>query len=76
MREEDWMIRHEWFKRMRRMYPIMCEYVLDMMAPDEFLTGRSTGKHVVFGAIAMRDKQRRKRQTTLFEHGFFRCWVQ
>ena len=68
MREENWMVRHEWFKRLRRMYPIMCEYVLDMMGPDELLYGRSTGKHVVPGAIKLHNKK--KRQTILTEHGF------
>lgn len=68
MREENWMVRHEWFKRLRRMYPIMCEYVLDMMGPDELLDGRSTGKHVVLGAIKLHNKK--KRQTILTEHGF------
>ena len=68
MREENWMVRHEWFKRLLRMYPIMCEYVLDMMGPDELLDGRSTGKHVVPGAIMLHNKK--KRQTTLIEHGF------
>ncbi len=46
----------------------MCEYVLDMMGPDELLYDRSTGKHLVPGVIILHNKK--KRQTTLIEHGF------
>ena len=39
----------------------MCEYVLDMMGPDELLYGMD-------GAIKLHNKK--KRQTILTEHGF------
>ena len=63
------MVRHEWFKRLRRMYPIMCESLVHMMGPDELLYGTSTGKHVLPGAIMLHNKNFKKRQTTLIEHG-------
>jgi hypothetical protein len=72
MREENWVVRHEWFKRLLRMYPIMCEYVLDMMGPDELLNGSATGKHVVPGSITLCDINTKKRQTTLIEYGFIK----
>ena len=72
MRKEDWMVRHGWFARLLRTMPILCEHILDMMSPDEMMKGRSTGQHVMPFAIALRDRRRRQRQTTLMEHGFIK----
>jgi hypothetical protein len=56
-----------WLERLMVNQPILVECILDILAPDQALGGRCTGRPAA-GVIAL--PNRCKRQTTLDEFGF------